>query len=98
MKHYEYLCKYDPGTALPAIAFKRCDECEAFLCPSCGYNVQQKSAISGQITYHYCNECYAKLGPEELSYFPPQGEPAGNDPELTEKEAIKDEQNSHTHF
>jgi RNase P subunit RPR2 len=92
MKHYEYLCKYDPGTALPAIAFKRCDGCDAFLCPSCGYTQREKSGL----VWSYCNECYSQARADQEKY-PPQGEPGGEQEPLTKKEAIEAEQSSHVH-
>ena len=95
MKHYDYLCKYDPGTALPAIAFKKCDECDAFLCPSCGYEKKYPDSV---FTFNYCNECYAKVRAEDPAFFPPQGEPGGNpEPELTRAEADERERSAHTH-
>lgn len=90
-KHYEYLCKYDPGTALPAIAFRRCDRCDAFLCPTCGYSTK-----AGAFTWNFCNECYPLVRAEEAK-FPPQGEPGGDERDLPEQAAIEAEQSSHVH-
>ena len=59
-EHPEYLCKYNKAVSLPAIAFSQCEDCQAYLCPTCGYIRKEKG-----YEYRLCNECYKKAEEEK---------------------------------
>ena len=61
-KHPEYICKYNKAVSLPAIAFVQCDECQEYLCPSCGY-----AKKDGNVDYRFCNECWKSVEDKRIA-------------------------------